>query len=313
MSLRFRRGVFSAGLLICVAAAVSPSVLRAQSPGRARLVTGVTYTIRVGGPRPVGDGMIASIAAPPVHYVATAVFVAGRGRLDIIDGGVESLFGKGDYVLFDTTDLVIVHPATREFVVMPKGAGGEKLDQLEAMGMKATIGDVKVTIDSLSGTDTIAGHATSHFRMMTAFTMTIEAGVMHQRLATVSTTDYWVATVPGLPGNPLLRANGFSGAPAAGGMFRELSSRVDSAAARMGTAVALRTVTSSRLMQGLGSSVQMEQTSEVSDLRTGSVDERLLIVPAGFKQGVLPGMEAEPVVDVGAKWKSLPVSRPPTR
>ncbi len=310
MGLAFWRGAWGRVAVLLAACALGPTVrtARAQILGHARTVAGVSYTIRVGGPPRVGAGMIASIAAQPAHYVANAVFAAGRGRLDVVEGGVESLFGKGDYVLFDSTDLVIVHPATREFVVVPHDAGDKNMDQLEAMGMKATIGDVKVTIDSLPGADTVAGHATRHFRMVTAFTMTIEAGTLHQRLATESVTDYWVAMVPGLPGNPLLRANGFSGTPVSSGMFRELSSRVDSAAARMGSAVALRTSTSSRLMQGPGASVQMQQTSEVSDLRNRSVDETLLILPAGYKQGVLPGTDA-PVVgatDAGAKWRTIP-------
>lgn len=250
--------------------------------------------------------MIAALAAPPAHYVANAVFASGRGRLDIVDGGVESVFAKGDYVLFDSTDLVIVHPDAHEFVPLPHDVTDKNVSQMQAMGLTLTIGDVKVTIDSVPGSDTVAGHATRHFKMTTAFTMSIEAGVMKQRLATESVTDYWVANVPGLPGNPLLRANGFSGTPVATGLFRDLSSRVDSAAARMGSAVALKTSTASRLMRGPGAIVQMQQTSEVSDLRNVGVDASSLMLPAGFKEGVLPGTDAPAGADNGAKWRTPP-------
>ena len=296
------------GALLTVAIASSAA---AQLPQRQRPLAGVAYTIRVGGPPGSGTGMAAAVASPTPTYTAQAIFAAGRGRMDITDGGLESVFGKGDYVLFDSTDLVVVHPATREFVPLPHDAGPSR-QQLESMGMKLTIADAKVTIDSIMGADTVAGRATRHFRMVTAFNMLIEAGAMQQHLATESITEYWVAAVPGLPGNPLLRANGFGAAPAVLGMFKDLAVRVDSAAARMGSRVALRTTTSSRLMQGPGSEVRMQQTSEVSELRMRDVDESVLMLPAAYKQGMLPGAAGSDavLVDAGAKWRRSPSARP---
>ena len=303
-----RRLRILASLMVCfLGAAAGP-----QRPASPRMLGGVSYVIRVGGAPAVGSGMAAAMSNQSPSYTANAVFAAGRGRLDVVEGGVESLFTKGDYVLFDSTDLVIVHPATREFVLLPQDAGSKRMDQLQAMGIKVTLSDVKVQMDSLPGTDTVAGRPTQHFRMTTAFTMGIGAGSMVQRLGTESVTDYWVAQVPGLPGNPLLRANGFAGAPVSSGMFKELSSRVDSAAARMGTAVALKTMTSSRLVQGPGSTLQMQQTSEVAGLRNQEVDERLLVMPAGYSQGPAPGMERgqRTSSDAGAKWRARPQPMP---
>ena len=299
------RWVVLTALLIATNAGAT---IGSQSPVRSRTLNGVSYVIHVGGAPGSGSGMAGAMLTRSPTYTANAVFAGGRGRLDIVDGGVESVFAKGDYVLFDSTDLVIVHPAKREFVLLPQDAASKRMDQLEAMGIKVTIGDVKVVLDSLAGSDTVAGHATRHFRMTTGFTMTIAAGGMGQQLTTESNTDYWVAQIPGLPGNPLLRANGFAGAPMSAGMFRDLSVRVDSAAARMGGAVALRTSTLSRLIEGPESSVQMQQTSEVSNLRDQMVDESVLILPAGYTQGVLPGMDSVSRGDAGRKWR-LPVRR----
>ncbi|MDB4878381.1 MAG: hypothetical protein JWM41_4827 [Gemmatimonadetes bacterium] len=309
-TIRIPRAAVVLGALVSLVALGAPAA-GAQFPQRARPLSGVAYTIHVGGAPHAGSGMAAAMASPSPTYTASAIFAAGRGRLDILEGGVESLFAKGDYVLFDSTDLVIVHPATREFVPLPRDAADKQLTQIEAMGLKLTIADVKVTIDSVPGSDTVAGRATRHFRMTTAFTMAIDAGAMQQRLATESTTDYWVASIPGMPGNPLLQANGFASTPVSTGMFKELSSRVDSAAARMGSAVALKTATFSRLIQGPGSIVQMQQTSEVSGLKQRDVDESMLILPAGYKQGVLPGTEGAPIGDTGAKWRTLPARRFP--
>jgi hypothetical protein len=290
----------------------SAATLGAQSPARSAgaKLAGVAYTIRVGGPPRMGNGLIASLAPPPAHYVAEAVYADGRGRMDIVAGGVESVFAAGDYVLFDSTDLAIVHPSTHEFVPLTHDATDGKMGEMQAMGLTLSIGDVKVTIDSIPGTDTIAGHATRHFRMTTAFTMSVAAGLLQQRLATDATTDYWVADVPGMPGNPLLQANGFAGTPVSTGMFKELSARVDSAAALMGPTVALKTSTSSRLMQGPGAIVQMQQTSEVSDLRAVAVDQTLLMLPEGYKETPLPGMSMSGKPDAGAKWRVAPGATP---
>jgi hypothetical protein len=293
---------FVASLALMAAAATAES----QPPARSRMLAGVSYVIRVGGAPATGNGMAAAMPSQTPNYTANAIFAAGRGRLDVVDGGVESLFAKGDYVLFDSTDLVIVHPATREFIALPQDAASRRMDQLQARGMKLSISDVKVSMDSVPGTDTVAGHPTRRFRMTTAFTMTVDAGALQQRLTTESVTDYWTATVPGLPGNPLLRANGFSGSPATTGMFKDLSSRIDSAAAQLGNAVALRTVTSSRLTQGPESTLQMQQTSEVSDIKNREIDESLLLLPPGYKQGAVPGLDGAAPRDAGAKWRVRP-------
>jgi hypothetical protein len=280
---------------------------RGQVPRHLRPISGVGYSIRVTSAPASGSGIAGAVADPGKSYSATAVFAAGRGRLDITEGGIDPLFAKGDYVLFDSTALLIVHPATREFVPVPPDAG-PNLDQLAALGVKVTISDLKVSIDSEPRIDTVAGYPTRHFRLTIAYNMAVEGSGVRQRLASEVTTDYWVASVAGLPGNPFLRANGFSGTAAPSAVFKELSSRVDSAAAVMGARVALRTITASRLIQGPGSVVALRQTSEVAEVRARDVDESYLILPGGYTLGAIPGTEppAPGSGDPGAKWRVLP-------
>jgi len=136
---------------------------------------------------------------------------------------------------------------------------------------------------------------------------------MQQRLAAENITDYWVAAVRGLPDNPLLRANGIAGASPMTGMFKEFSLRVDSAARRMGSTVALKTTTVSRLIDDRGMNTMTEQRSEVSNLQHRPVDESLLVLPAGFKSKPLPGVPESLGEDAGAKWRTLLKSRPRPR
>lgn len=293
----------AAGLL-----AVASNVVVAQL-ARAR-VAGVAYTIHVASTPHAGSGGAAAMVGASQNYVGDAVFAANRGRMDVVEGAVESLFAKGDYILFDSTDLVIVHPSNKTFVPLPHDVAGKTMERLESIGVKTTIADDKVVLDSLGFGDTVAGIPTTHFRMTTAFTMSVDAGVVQQRLATESITDYWVAAVPGLPRNPLLRANGLSGASAMTGMFKSISAKVDSAAKRLGSTVALKTHTVSRLIDGQGMNTMTEQTSNVSNIEPREVDDTFLMLPSDYAPQPLAGVEQTISDDVGAIWRILQRPRP---
>jgi hypothetical protein len=291
-----------AGLFIAAS-----NLLVAQVAPRGRL-SGVAYTIQVGS-TPHGGAGGGAMNGPAQNYIGRAVFAADRGRMDIVEGSVESLFSKGDYVLFDSTDLVIVHPASKAFVPLPHDVAGQTMERLESIGVKMTLADEKVSLDSLGFGDTVAGIPTAHYRMTTAFTMSVDAGVLQQRLATESVTDYWVASVAGLPRNPLLRANGLAGPSAMTGMFKSISRKVDSVAKRMGAAIALKTSTVSRMSDGQGAATTMEQTSDVSNIERLAVDDSLLVLPPDYKPRALTGVE--PMSDdAGAKWRVSPRPRP---
>jgi hypothetical protein len=298
---------FVAAVFGCLIAARGS--LAAQSGARTRL-PGVGYTIHVAStPHGTSGGASAMVSAAQ-NYVGRAVFAADRGRMDILDGGVESVLAKGDYILFDTTDLVIVHPASKTFVPLPHDVAAQTIERLQSIGVTMSISDVKVTMDSLDAADTVSGFPTTHYRMTTAFTISIDAGIVEQRLATESVTDYWVALVPGLPRNPLLRANGLAGPSAMSGMFKSISAKVDSAAKRMGAAVALRTSTVNKLIDRQGASTTVEQTSIVSNIEHTDVDDALLVLPPDYKGVTLAGGNETISDDAGAKWRVLPRVRP---
>jgi hypothetical protein len=277
-------GSFRVGLAVLGSSSLLAVAAGAQSRSSSAPLTAVSYDIRVTSTPTAGLGMAAALGSASQDYTGHAVFVGRRGRLDIVEGGVASLLAKGDYVLFDSSTITIVHPSTEEYVPISAQMANDAFEQLQSLGVSISLGDLKVTLDSVRGADTVAGFPTRHFRMTTAFTLSFEAPIMQQRFATESVTDYWVANVPGLPGDALLRVNSITSSPLSS-IFRDLSAKVDSAAALMGSASALKTKTVSRLIQGPGSSVTTEQTSEVSNLKHDRVAEALLSVPAGYKRG----------------------------
>lgn len=247
---------------------------------------GYAYTLHVTSEQVAHGSAPATSAGAGPSYTGHAIVLGAKGRIDIVDGGADSLFQKGDYLLFDTTDVVVVHPSRHDYVRVPRDSGAKAMDPLQALGVKVTLSDQKVALDSLGASDTISGVPTRHYRLTIAFNMTLDAGVMQQRLATESVTDYWVASIADMRANPLLRVNALQ--MGTGGMFAAISARVDSAAARMGQAVALRSRATTRVMLAPGASVETRQTMDVSELRRVSVDSTLLSAPSGYKEGRVP-------------------------
>jgi hypothetical protein len=310
--MHLRMSVALRGWLIVTLVAASA---RAQVNGPPNLSNpGTSYTVSAtGAAGRLGTGSTAPSMLQ--NYIGHVVFAAGRGRMDIVEGGVESMFGKGDYLLFDSTDVIVVHPSAREFLAIPRDLASRGMDQLEAMGLHVAIADEKVTLDSINVGDTVAGLPTRHFRMTVAFNMAMDAGLMQQRLGTESVIDYWVTSSSLVPPNPLLRANGFAVGPMTGGMFRTLSSKVDSVAAKMGTTSALKTRAITRLMTGPGKTVETQQVYEISDIAQRDVDDDLLVLPAGLSAAALPGTELSraSLDSLSAKWRAPPAARQKAR
>lgn len=281
------RGSIGAFGLIGVAVG---AVAASAQPSGTRRVAGLSYDLRMTSAPTSGTGLATAMGNVAQSYAGHALVANGRGRLDITEGGMQPLFVKGDYLLFDSTGITVVKPASQEYIPVSAELNNSKIfDQMQAMGVAMSIADLKVAMDSLAGTDTVAGYPTRHFRMTLAFTMSIDASFMQQRFASESITDYWVATVPGLPSNPLLRINGVGSSAAPMGAFKEMTAKVDSAAARLGNAAALKTKTVSRMIQGPGANMTTEQTSEVSNIQHTAVDEAALVVPAGYRRASLGG------------------------
>src|SRR5262245_38439510 len=65
----------------------------------------------------VSGGMSGVIAGMAPNYSAHGAVAGSRLRIDIVDGSLPPLAEKGDYILFDTAGVTVVHPGKKEFVV----------------------------------------------------------------------------------------------------------------------------------------------------------------------------------------------------
>lgn len=307
--------------VVGLTAAASP---RATSP-RANL-PGMTYTMRSSA-APVGDGPgAAAMRASLANYTGVVVFAAGRGRMDITEGSQPQMFEQGDYVLFDSSDYIIVRPSEKHFFTMPTEAIGAASNAMEATGMKMSAKNVTVSLDTLGPGDPLDGLATQHYRINQAYTMVIDmsglgmdlGGMTPPPMDAKTTMEYWYADVPEVLPNPFagmatgMKGGASSPTPAGGmmGFMKEVSDKMEIVQAALPKGkVAVKTVSSMRMsgMMGMG----MDMTMEISGIKKIDVDPTQLALPDEFTQIAMPGMEAlgstTPLpADGGAKWRVKP-------
>lgn len=284
--------------LVLVVLCVSAPHALAQARSAAQPPQGFTYTLTT----TQASGRSGITGGPGAQsYVAHATVLGSRGRMDIVEGNT-TLFAKGDYILFDSTEIVVVHPAAQSFNLVTE----QTVAAVEQGALDSTIkvSDESVVLDLIGPGDTISGFPTTHYRMRLGFNMAALA--MPVRLGSEAVTDYWVASIPGMGPNPMLGANAVGhasgGVP---GVLRGLSLRVDSAAARMGRTIVLRSASATRITMGPGTRQESQTSTLVSDIKRAPVDKSYLIVPIQYKVAPLPGLSADSLSD-GAKWKAPP-------
>jgi hypothetical protein len=212
------------------------------------------------------------------------------------------MWAAGDYLLFDSTEFVIVRPTSKQFIAVPADIATRGLEQMKANGIDVNVSAVGASLRPLAGDETVAGHRTRHYELTVNYTLGLGMGTMQQSVHSKVTSDLWVAEVPSMQPSPFLRITSSLGA----GIMGEISAKVDSVVTPLGDATLLRSVTVTQLSGAMPMPVEMEQRVEVSDLTPAAVDDSLLVLPQGFTAGTLPGSNAPAPDSTGAKWRRLP-------
>jgi hypothetical protein len=266
-----------------------PATVRAQPGGWPS--PGVEFDMKMNVS--VSGGMSGMVAGMVPSYSAHGAAVAARLRIDIVDGALPPLAEKGDYLLFDTAGVTVVHPSKKEFVVVPRDVPSKTLEQIQAMGMTVAVGGIALKLDTIPGTDTVAGLPTRHYRTTIDYTVTLDGMGTSQQMRTRATSEYWTASVAGLTSSPLLQTSQISGggglnAMSSSGPFKELSARSDSLTQRMrGTAVRIKAATNTDM--GMGGAVEIDMTAELSNVTHGPIAAGLFAAPSDYARGASPG------------------------
>ena len=274
---------------------------------------GAAYTMHAVS-TPVGEGaMAAAMEAQRANWTGSATYAAGRGRLDITDGK-GGVFQQGDWLLFDREDFVIVHQADKTFSRLPSQF--DPASAMAAAGLNVSIKGVTVSLDTLAGSDTLDGHATSRYRLTAAYTMTIDmaglapAGAQLPPMETKQTSDYWYADVADAPVPPFV--SGWSDTRrSGGGVMHDLTDKIAAAMRGLPTAkFVLKVASSTRISGGPMLSGGVDNMMEITNLKRADVDLDRLVLPADFTEVEMPGAAAlaggGAAKDAATKWRTRP-------
>ncbi|HEY2165218.1 MAG TPA: hypothetical protein VGH04_14565, partial [Gemmatimonadaceae bacterium] len=254
---RMRSGI--SATLLALAMPLAPVSIAAQQ-------SGVEFDVKT--VMSVSGAMSGMLSGMTPGYSGHGFALGKRLRIDIVDGGLPPLADKGDYLLFDSTGITVVHPSKKEFVPIPLDFPNKAIEQMQALGMSITLGDMAFKFDTLPGIDTIAGYPTHHYRQTIGYTVTMDGMGVSQQMKSQATNEYWMATVPGLGTSPLQQASQLGGAQNMSALpqFKELAEKIDAVSRRMtGSAVRVRATTSSDAA-GAGT-MGLDMTSEMSNIK----------------------------------------------
>jgi hypothetical protein len=276
---RTRSGIFAT--FLAAAMPFAPVAIAAQQ-------SGVEFDVKT--VMTMSGAMSGMLSGMTPGYSGHGFALGKHLRIDIVDGALPPLADKGDYMLFDSTGITVVSPTKKEFVSIPLDFPNKMLEQMQAMGMSITLGDMSLKFDTIPGTDTIAGYPTRHYKQTVGYTITMDGMSVSQQMKSQATTEYWMATVPGLGVSPLQQAGQVGGgiqSMSALPQFKELAVRIDSIARRIaGSAVRVRVTTSSDAA-GAGN-VALDMTSEMSNVKRAPMADGLFVVPADYTRGASP-------------------------
>jgi hypothetical protein len=305
------------------------AVILSGSPASGQLTPGFTYVTRystvVDTSGPVGSAMANVLP----NWSGTTVYAAGRGRTDVTDGQVRQMWEKGDYILFDSTDYIIVHPATKTFFGLPKDMGKALSNMMSSMGgMTMSFSDVGVTLDTLGSGDSIEGYQTQRYRITAKATVNIDMSGLGTDAAqfapgpmtVTSAIEMWMADNVPLPAHAVM-ARITSGPAAQAGMMSSFQGGMGDMAAKMSAVraaiparyVALKTVMSQTLTGSPVLSGTPQSTMTMTGIKATDADLGMLVLPADYVESAPPAFSAfmapgasTATADAGAKWRVKP-------
>ena len=251
-----RRGIafFSLALTAVVGIAARPAA------------PGLTYRMRMVVTPPEIPGMP---PMSPTVIVGRGASIGAQSRLDIDSVVGQIPFAIGDYILtLDSGRTVLVNPTTKTY------SDGLSLAALPPeLLAQAVVTNVNVTTEKLGAGEKMEGYATEKVRM----TVTYALGIMGQVMNTMTVIEMWMAQLPATVTTPF---DGSIPREMSQGPMKELAEKTTAARKALGTATALKTITTSSITGPMN--VTTTTTVEVLDLKTGEVDAAALRIPEGF-------------------------------
>lgn len=248
-------------LLTATLALVLPAAAGAQ---------GWSYTVTTTTQSPTVNG---------VTLVAKVTGDSAGGRMDIERAVSPGPIAAGDYVLFRPGTMVFVYPARHQYAeIDPMRMTAAAL---AAAGATMHLSNVRVAAER-EGTDTLRGTPTRRVKLTQDYALGVDAMGAHQDVSNHVVVELWLADVRAVSNpftNPALAGRN----PGPDNPLAELITKSMQAMRSLGPGFPMKQVTTTTAT-GVGASLDIVQTTEVSDLSPAALDRTRLEVPAGYSK-----------------------------
>ncbi|HEX9085527.1 MAG TPA: hypothetical protein VF836_12385 [Gemmatimonadaceae bacterium] len=165
----------------------------------------------------------------------------------------------------------------------------DMLAQAQRSGVKMAFSGTEAKVDSLGAGPTILGHPTSHYRIGTGMTMTINAMGQEQVVKISSTSDYYYANdIKGVV-NPFASLSGGDMAAMFGTSSKEFADKMKAMQEKLPKGTPLR-ASSSATMIAQGQTRTTNTQAEVTSVQWVDANPKLFEIPSTYTPVTLPGM-----------------------
>ncbi len=278
----------AAGVVLLSAAKPLPRPV-APAP-TAPVASGVTFTYRI------TSSSSDKRTRESRSMLSTVRMQDGNVRMDYTEG-MTPLGEKNGYVLVqgEAGRFVVVNPKDKKAMIMSAEGFGSGMGALMNNPMlKMTMSNTSFRFKDMGAGETILGYKTRKVRTWYTSTMELKAMMMpDQKITTADSSDQWIATGMDLGAKDMEQwAKSFaSGVKATN---PELAAEMKKYTNEYGkSGIALRTITWSTQTDKKGKVTADTITSEVTDLKTGSIDASMFEIPKGYEVVDMSKMMAE--------------------
>ena len=256
------------------------SLAHAQGPGTAMAVDFRTSTMLAGSTdsSSMSGHIVASGDKVRIELAKadpgspTPVPMGGPGKMIVSDSGRTVTYldeAKHEYIRFRPADMMA---------------------QASQMGgMKMEFSGTQATVDNLGAGPVILGHPTTHYRVGTGMTMTINAMGQEQSVKIASTTEYYFPTDVKTSINPFASMTWTDMFSMFGSRNREFTDKMKAAQDKLPKAPPLRMLATVTINTS-GVNRVTKSNTEVTSLQWVTADPKSFEVPAGYKPVEIPGM-----------------------
>jgi hypothetical protein len=223
-----------------------------------------------------------------------AVGLKDKMRMDLTMKGpaaqVSPLGGSGNQIsmlVADSGKTVTYLDATSSHYMSVRPA--DMLAKVQQAGMKMDFSGTDAKVDNLGAGPVILGHPTSHYRVGTGMTMTINGMGQQQVVKISSTSDYYYANDISGSLNPFASMTGGDMAAMFGSANKEFADKLKAMQDKLPKGTPLRALSSSTMVAQGQTRVTTTQ-AEVTSVQWVDANPKLFEIPTTYTPISLPGM-----------------------